>query len=373
MSQLYPEIRDKSTLTGTFNQPQFLGIGIEGQALGTGTVAVGTPKTVTSSQDADTFFGAGSPLANLVKFVLKLGINSVRAVASIKDDDPPDLAARQDAWEVLEEDADVRIRLTDSAVQANLVALAESCENAEGIQNKQFCVVGLGTPSSSASAVTASTAIGSKRAVLITPGTFDSDGALENGVFAAARVAAMVATNPDITDDLDTVLIPGTTGIETATNGMPLYRLHAGGGDPVNDFETLLQAGASPLRQGKSGKAEITHLRTTYTTDDTMDALMTLLIKDGVFLGIRSELESQQFLRKGNTEDNRALAAEIVNQWLIEHGTWVLPKELPDSSIGYGVTALATSDLRGIVISWNAEIVRNTQTIDLSGNYTIPV
>lgn len=373
MSQMYPEVRDISSLSGTFNLPQYLTIGIEGQADNGGSASVAVPQVVTTGQEADTYFGANSSLAKLIKFVLGRGVNFVYAVAS-KKGSAPLLTERQTAWETLEENPEVRIRLTDSVTQADLVALADSCEYAEGIQNKQFCIVGLATPTTDTNLTTAATAIASKRGVLIGPGFFDDSGTLQDGSYSAALAAAEVARNPDITDDLDTLALAGTTGIETDTaNGMPLFRLHAGGGTPVNDFETLLDAGVSVLRTGRRGTAEIVHLRPTYKTDDTYDALMTLLIKDQLFIDIRTLLEGELFLRRGNTPDNRSYAASIVDAALKARNAWLLPKDLPGGGVGYGVSVTASSDKRKMIVSGMGEIVRNTQTIDISLNLSIPV
>lgn len=376
MSTLFPEVRDVGSITGIFSLSQFLLVGIEGQMDAVGNGVIGTPYTITEGSVADDLFGPVSSLSGLVKFMLDRGLESVVAVASASGATPL-LTERQTAWATLEENEDVRVRLTDSVVQADLVALADSCEWAEGIQNKQFCVVGIATPTTEATLTTAAGAMASKRGVLVGPGVLDEGGVLLSGVYSSAFVAGEVAKNPDIVDDLDTLPLIGTTGIEKAANGMPLFRVRAGAGTPVNDFNTLLAGGVSPLRQGRTGRAEIVHLRTTYTTDDTFDALQTLLIKDQVFIDLRRALlnpaQGTNFLRRGNTPENRSLAAAIVNSELEARNTWVLPKELPDGTVGYGVTVTASPDKKRMIVSYQGEIVRGTQKIDIAGVLTIPV
>lgn len=376
MSDTYPEVRDVGSIAGVFNLDQFLVVGVEGQKDTVGTGVVGTPYLIADPADADTRFGPASSLGKLVKFLLSRGLNYVWAVASATNT-LPTLVQRQTAWTVLEENVDIRIRLTDSVVQAELAALADSCEWAEAIQNKQFCVVGLATPSTSAGAITAASALASKRGVLVSPGVYDSNAVLLNGTYSAAFVAAEVAKNPDITDDLDTLPLPGTLGIEKdAVNGTPLYRLKAGAGTPVNDFAVLLAGGVSPLRQGSGGTAEIVHLRTTYTTDTTFDALLTLLVKDEVFIRIRRALtnpaEGNSFLRRGNTPDNRALAAAIVDSEL-RAMPGVSAKILPNGELGFGVTVTASPDKKKMIVSYMGEVNRNTQKIDINGVLTIAV
>lgn len=373
MSTMFPEVRDISTLTGVLNLDQFLVIGIEGQKDTGGTGVVGTPYLISDPSQADTYFGPASSLAKLVKFILAQGIGYVYAVASASNTTPT-LVQRQTAWTALEENVDVRIRLTDSMLQADLVALADSAEYAEGIQNKQFAIMGLATPTTSANLTTAAAAIASKRAVLVGPGVYDDNGNLLAGNYGAALVAAKVAKNPDITDDLDTDIIIGTTGIERDANGMPLFRQRAGAGTPVNDFDTLIAAGVSPFRQGRNGQAEVVHLRMAWVVDTTYDALMTLLIKDQLFLDIRNALigGEAKFLRRGNTAANRGQAAALVDSIIRARETWVQPKVLPDGTTGYGVTVTASTDKRRMIVNYQGEIVRNTQKIDVNGSLTIP-
>jgi phage tail sheath gpL-like len=367
----YPEIRDISTLTGVFNLDQYLVMGIEGQKDAAGSQTIAVPVFVTSGQQSDALFGPVSSLSGLVKFCLNQGMNGVWAVASASGT-LSTLVQRQAAWATLEDNPDVRIRLTDSVVQADLVALADSCEYAEAIQNKQFCFVGLATPTTLVNMTAAATAITSKRAVLVGPGYYDENGALQNGSRAAARVACEVARNPDITDDLDTLALAGTTGIEKdVTTQMPVFRLRANGGTPINDFQTLLSGGVSPLRAGRAGQAEITHLRTTFTTDTTYDALMTLLIRDETFVGLRSMLEGEKFLRRGNTASNRALCGKLVETWLVAHNDWIEPRTQPNGVLGYGVTVTPSPDLRKMIVDYFGNIVRNNQVIELRGTLTI--
>lgn len=373
MANDYPQIVDKSTLTGVFQTDQFMVVGVEGQMNAGATAVVGRPVVVSSAEDANTLFGANSSLAGLVTFLLSRGLNFVWAVASASGV-APTLVQRQTAWAALEENPDIRIRLTDSVTQADLVALADSCEFAEAIQHKQFCFVSVGSPAAKATNIAAAGAIASKRAVLVTPGVYDLNGNLLAGQYVAALVAGEVAKNPDIADSLNNVDVPATAGIEKdVATDMPIYRLRAGAGTPVNDFQDILTAGGSPLQQSRTGLAAFSHLRTTWTVDDTFDALMTLLIKDEVFLGIRNMLLDGRALRTGNTATNRALAAKQVDQWLRTHGDWVEPVVLADGTTGYGVSVTPSADLKSFTVNFFGQVVRGTNVININGTLTIPV
>ncbi len=370
-TQLFPEVIDASELGPVYSQDQYFAIGIEGEMDNAGTATVGTPYSVTRPATADTLFGSSSSLAALVRFVLGRGIGAVVAVASAKGQ-TPQLSERQAAWGALEDDESIRLRLTDSTTQADLAALADSCEYADAVQNKQIAFVGMSTGTDKAALLAAADAIVSKRAVLVGPGIYDASGNLLSGSFAAAAIAAEVAKNSDLTDDLDTVVLSGFTGLEKNASGMPLFRKKAAGGVPVNDFEDLLQAGVSPLKQARRGGVEITHLRMTYHADATFDALMTRLIADQLFVDVRDYCEQSNFLRRGNTLKTRQDLAAGVNGVLVERNNWIAPKLQPNGEYGYGVAVESSSDNKQVTVSYSGMVVRGIQTIQVDAQLEIP-
>jgi hypothetical protein len=372
LSTMYPEVIDATTLGPRFSQPLYLPIGVEGQADAAGSAVVGTLYDISTPAQSDLVFGAPSSLSALVKLLLGRGIPSVKAIASAKASGPT-LIQRQAAWAVLESETSIRVRLTDSVVQADIVALADSAEFAELINHKQIAFVGMAAGTASAALITAATAVSSKRAVLVAPGVYDETGTLLSGALAAAAVAAEVAKNPDIADDLDTMRISGYTGIEVDAGGMPLFRKRVTGGVAVNDFDTLLAGGVSPLRKGRNGGVEITHLRMAYVTDTTFDALMTRLIVDQLFIDVRDYVESNLFLRRGNTLDTRNDLKAGVEALLAERSNWLLPKTLPNGTVGYGVSVIASVDNRTVTVGYQGVVVRGIQKVLVDAKLEIPV
>jgi phage tail sheath gpL-like len=370
--QLYPEVKDGTSLGPRYALPNYLPIGVEGQAAEAGTGTAATPYVISRPSEADDLFGSASSLATLVKFLLGRGVPSVTAIASVKGATAPTETERKTAWALLESDRRVRLRLTDSVTQSDLVALADSAENADLINNKQIAFGGLAAASSESTLTAAATAIASKRFVLVGPAFYDETGTLQGGSIAAAAVAAEVSKNPDIADDLDTLPLPGFTGIEKDANGMPIFRLKVTGGTAVNDFETLLQGGVSPLRQGVNGGVEITHLRTTYVTDTTFDALMTRLIVDQLFVDVRDYCEQSGYLRRGNTQENRDDLAAGVEALLAARSNWLTPKVQADGTLGYGVAVAASTDGREVTVSYSGTVVRGISTILIDATLDIP-
>lgn len=373
-TQLFPEIIDGSTL-GTRPTPGiFLPIGIEGQADADGTAAVGDLKLISRPVDAETTFGVASSLAALIKFILDRGAGPVWAIASAKAV-APTLIQRQAAWQTLEAKREVRIRLTDSTTQADLVGLATSCDNANKLNNKQFCIVGLAAGTTKANLITAAAALAAaadqgKRSVPVAPGVYDENGTLKSGAYSAAAVAAAVAQNNDPSDDLDTLTLPKLTAIEQTVAGLPVFRSIVVGGVVTNDFEDLLQGGVSPLMPGLDGGVAISHLRMAHIgSAGAWDALMTRIIMDQLFILIRDSAIRFNSLRKGNTQTRRDQLASRITALLDANADIVQPVVLGDGTKGYGVTVTGSS--RQNVISYSGEVVRGASTILVAGNLVI--
>lgn len=379
MTNIFPEVRDVSNLGARFSSPLFLPIAVEGQADASGTASVGTVYTVNTPADADTYFGPTSSLSALVKFLLSRGVYPILAVASAKGATAPLLTDRQAAWQTLESMPSVRIRMTDDVAQATLVALAASCDNANLIYNKQIGFGGMAAGTSKATLIAAAEAINSKRFVLVGPGVYDQSGILQSGNYAAAVVAAEVAKNSDISDDLDLMLIPGLTGIELGANGQPVFNQRVVTGSAVNDFSDLLAAGASPLMTDRNGAGlRISHLRMTYTgaspgTDTTFDALETRLIVDQIFVDVRDYIVNNRFLRRGNTPDTRADLQAGIEALLAARSNWIAPVTQQDGSTGYSVSVIASSDLRSVTVRYEGTVQRNIQVVNVDAELTIPV
>lgn len=372
-TQLFPEVVDATSLIARPTQNVFLPIGVEGEMLNTGDADVGTLYTISTSSEGHSLFGASSTLAKIIDAVLEGGAAPVIAGASASGTSP-DLTARQSVWDDLSSETSIRLRLTDAVDQSSLAALAQSCEDAELVQNKQISLMGLAPGTSLSGHTTAAGAIASTRGALIAPSVYDRNGALQNGAFAAAIVASVVAANEDLSNDLDLVGLPLLTGIEKDSSGNPLFRNKVSSGAQVNEFETALQAGVSPLAPGiLPGSVQITHLRTTYTTNSAYDALSTRLIVDQLFVDVRDYVKGSGFLRRVNTESNRNALAAAVTALLEERSSWLSPHTLANGTIGYGVSVISSPDNRQLTVSYEGTVIRGIQTIQIAPVLTIPV
>ena len=377
--QLYPEVIDASQIVPKPSADIFLPIAIEGQADTIGTAVVGVVYQVTREDQSVAAFGANAPLHKLIKAVLDRGAGPVLAVASAKAT-APTLPQRQAAWEKLESDETVRIRLTDSVSQSDHAALGVSCKNADLIYNKQFCVVGLATGTAksayiSAAATIAADIVAAKRSVLVAPALYDETGALQNGAFAAAVLAAEISKNPDPANDLDLWPLQRITAIEKAADGMPIFRRKVSAGVASNEFEELLQGGVSAFQsaRGIGQGVQTTHLRTVFTADTTFDNLATRIIIDQVFLDVKEYIYSGGFFREPNTALTRGRIQSGVEAILTERSAWVAPITQPDGTAGYNVTVSASADQRQVIVSYEGVVVRGINTVRVSAQLSIPV
>lgn len=377
-TQLDPGVIDASTLTPRQTSAIYLPIGAEGQADNAGTGLVATPVVISRGDQAETIIGpqATNSLSRHVQAILAAGAGPVKVVISAKGTTPT-LVQRQAAWATLESDPDVRLRLTDSVVQSDLVALAASAQLANLVYNKQIAIMGMpaGTAKAALIAAAAAIAVGdASRAVLVAPGVFDANGVLRSGNYAASVVAAEIAKNADPSIDLDLWTIPNLTGIELDSAGLPIFRRKVVSGAAVDDYEDLLDGGVSPLQPSRvAGGVMTTHLRTAYITNTQWDNVYTRIIVDQIFLDVKSYILDNNFLRLGNTEAVRNRIASGVDALLRERVSWISPITQGDGTQGYGVSVTSSPDERQVTIGYQGTVVRGINTVQVAANLTITV
>lgn len=376
---LDPQVIDASTLTPKATAAIYLQPAVEGMATVSGTAVVGVPTLITRLDEAATAFGADSTLYGVINALLSRGAGPVIAIASAQAT-MPTLVQRQAAWQKLESNENIRIRLTDSVVQADHAALAVSCANANLLYNKQIAFVGLAAGTTKANLIAAATAISSggiapaSRTCLVGPGVYDGTGTLQGGSYAAACVAAEVAKNSDPGNDLDLWDMPSLLAIELDASGLPIFRRQVIAGVPKDDFEDLLQGGVSPLQPSRvQGGVSTTHLRTCYITNTSFDAIYTRIIVDQLFIDVKAYIYDNNFFRAGNTETTRSRMQSGVQAVITERNTWVLPVTQPDGSLGYNVTVVPSPDMRQVTVGYEGIVVRGISTVKVAGNLTIPV
>lgn len=376
---LYPDVIDAGTLQPKLTSNIYLPIAVEGQKDAGGTAVVATLYAINRIDESSTLFGPASSLHRIVKAVLDRGAGPVIAAAS-KSASTPLIAERQLVWQAMESDETIRLRLTDSEVQADIVALGVSAANADLLFNKQVALVGMPSATAKAALITAVDAVvtagitAAKRTSLIGPGVYDDLGTLRGGSFAAATVAAQLAKNADPTNDLDLTNIPLLTAIEKDAAGLPVLRRKVVAGVAVNDFEDLLTGGVSPLGPARSGTGvRVTHLRMAYKADGSFDSLQTRVVIDQLFLDVKNYILDSDYLTSVNSEGVRARIKSGVEAVLQERGEWIKPVEQADGSLGYNVSVVSSPDNRQVTIGYEGIVRRGISTVKVAPTMSIPV
>lgn len=378
---LYPDVIDAGTLQPKSTSAIYLPIGIEGQKDAGGTAVVGTLYTINRIDESSGLFGVASPLHRIVKAVLDRGAAPVVAGASHTTGGVAiTLAQRQAVWQAMESDENIRLRLTDSEVQADIVALAKSASYADVLYNKHVAIVGMPTGTTKAGLIAAVDAIvadgtaTAKRGVLVGPGVYDDAGTLRGGSFAAAAVAAQLAKNADPVNDLDLTVVPFLTAIEKDAAGLPVFRRKVVAGAAVNDYEDLLTGGVSPLMPSRIGSGvQITHLRMAFKADGTFDSLQTRIVIDQIFLDVKAYIMDSNYLTSVNSETVRARIKSGVEAVLLERSEWIKPVQQPDGSLGYNVSVVSSADNRQVTIGYEGVVRRGISTVKVAPTLSIPI
>lgn len=378
-TMLDPRVIDASTLVPRASSAIYLPIGVEGQADAAGSAVVGVLYVINRVDESVAAFGPVSKLHKIVKAVLDRGAGPVIAVASAKAS-APTLVQRQAAWQALEADTGIRIRLTDSETQADIVALGVSVANANLLYNKQTAIAGLASGTTKAALIAGADAIiaggvdPAQRTMLVGPAIYDDAGALQGGSFLAAVIAAEAAKNADPSNDLDLWNLPLLTGVEKDASGLPIFKRQVVAGVAVDDYEDLLQGGVSPVQPSRvAGGVQTTHLRMVYKVNGTYDNFYTRIIVDQVFIDVKNYILDNNFLRAGNTEATRARIKSGVEAVLTERASWVKQVLQSDGSRGYNVSVTSSLDNRQITVGYEGSVVRGISTVKVAANLTIPV
>jgi hypothetical protein len=375
---LDPRVLDASSVIPKPTQDIYLPVAVEGQADAGGAASINVPASFVTVDSVNAAFGPNSSLARIITALLNRGAGPVIGVASAKGTTPT-LAQRQTSWALLESDRTVRIRLTDSELQTDLVALATSTGNANLLYHKQVAICGMASGTTKAALISAATAIAAAgldpatRTCFVGPGVYDENGVIRGGSFVAACVAAEVAKNADPSNDLDRWQLPLLTGVELDAAGMPAFRRKVVTGAAVNDYEDLLQGGVSPMQPSIVPGGVITsHLRTVYITNTSYDNLYTRIIADQLFCDVRDYVYDSNYLRSPNTDVVRGKLASGVTALLQERQSWVRPVKQTDGTQGYNVSVSSSSDNRQVTVGYEGILVRGISTVKVAANLTIP-
>ena len=273
-------------------------IRVIGVAAKSKTGTANTPVTLTSYEMGLNAFGedaAGSPGMSTILKLLFLGGASIVVAVSVDSDDYTSAFAALQAVE------NVQIVICDSGDLAVQQALRASLEAASAARRERVAVAGMADASTEELTARAK-ALNSERMVLVGPDVTDSGGNPLSGVFAAAAVAAAVATTRDPATPLNGTELPGLGGVSEQY------------GD--NEIDLLVRGGVTPLEAVGGIVSPVRGITTRTTTggadDMTWRELTTILIVDDVIPSIRRSLRSRFSQTKNTVQTRGAIRAQVI-------------------------------------------------------------
>ena len=272
---------------------------------GRGTAALvaqsdgGTPgelHILNSYSDAVAAFGGEDSFTALARLLLENGAARVLAVPVAKE---ADVAAYTAAFQVLENQDEVKLVCCDSTAAAVHGALRESVERASHQRRERIGVVGCEAAATVSALTAAAGELNSERMVLVAPA---GDGTATPGPWVAAAVAGAICGQSDPAVPLGGAQLQGIGGLAAQYTEEELDALIRGGVTPVE-----LAAGRCTVVRGVT-----TRTKTNGASDSSWRELGTILVIDDVIPGIRQALQSR-FARSKNTRQVRgAIRSQVV-------------------------------------------------------------
>lgn len=270
-------------------------IGVAAKSVsGTANTAV----RLTSHEMGVSTFGedeAGTPgMSAILKLLFLGGASTVVAVRV----DGEDYAA---AFAVLQSAEDVQVVVCDSGELTVQQALRSSLDSSSAARRERIAVVGMSGASTAELKERAKT-LNSERMVLVGPDGLDRTGAVLPGIFAAAAVAAAVATTRDPAIPLNGTQLSGLGGVSENYSD--------------NEIDLLVRGGVTPLEAVGGVVSPVRGITTRTTTGGADDAtwreLTTILIVDNVIPSIRQSLRSRFSQTKNTVQTRGAIRSQTI-------------------------------------------------------------
>lgn len=258
------------------------------------------PVTVTGYTAGVEAFGEDAEMPGMSTILRLLFANGASTVVAVRVAESGELADYQAAFAALA-DQDVQILVCDSADVTVQQALRTAVEEASASRRERIAVVG-GNGESAEKLVERAAQLNSERMVLVGPDALDSAGETISGVFMAAAVAGVIASNRDPAVPLNGAEVKGLGGVAQTYSDNEVDLLVRGGVTPMESVAGVL----SPIR-GITTRTTIGE-----AADTTWRELTTILIVDDLIPSVRNSLRSK-FTRTKNTAQTRsAIRSQVI-------------------------------------------------------------
>ena len=241
-------------------------------------------------EEAETTFGPGDAMTELVTLLFRNGAGAVYAVPVAEDD-------YTDAFALLAGTEGIDIQVCDSIDTAVWQALRDSVAEASQARRERIAVVGAPAGKSAAELAQLAQEINSERVILVAPP--EPEGSAGR---IAAAVAGAIAGERDPAVPLSGAVLSGLSGLSARYADSEIDVLVRGGVTPLEEVAGAISVVRGVTTRTKTGEAE----------DATWRELNTILIVDDVIPTIRQSLRAR-FQRAKNTQQTRgAIRSQVV-------------------------------------------------------------
>ncbi len=317
----------------------------------------GTVYEITADTQAQTAFGAASPITELVRLMLLNGVAEIRAVPlqAAQDSTVPAAADYTGAFQLLTARADVELIVCDSADAAVHTALKTAIMTAGQRCAHKIGVVESGAETAAAM-VSAAQTINCERIVVAAPAALTADGKTAVTGSLAAALAGAIVSEKDPAIPLNGAELYGLGGVSMDFTDGEINTLVRGGVTPVECVGSTVSAvrGITSKTQDSAGEPYYTYRE-----------LTTVRIIDDVIPDVRDKLRAN-FTRTKNTAQTRGA---IRTQVIIE-----LEKKLAAQIIeSYGnVTVEADADDPTVcLVTFEFTVAHGLNQIRITANITV--
>ena len=252
--------------------------------------AAGSLHRLSRYEQAESAFGAGTELTQLVQLLF---LNGAAAVFAVPVSAESGYAA---AFTLLAETEGIDLMVCDSTTLSVQQALRTSVVSASEARRERIAVVCGNQEATVSELIARAGDLNSERMVLVAPTGEDG------GARAAAAVAGAIAGESDPAVPLGGAVLQGLTGLKTRYSD--------------SEIDLLVKGGVTPL-ESVSGQVSVvrgvtTRTKTGTAADATWRELTTILIVDDVIPAVRDALRAK-FSRAKNTEQSRgAIRSQVV-------------------------------------------------------------
>lgn len=261
--------------------------------------------------DAKAKFGNDADAVKLVDILVNNGVTNIKGIMVGKVGESPapyttDVLAYEAAFNKLMSDSYIDIIIYDKDDATIHAEIKDHLDTAEAEDMFRYAVVGASASADNVALAAMALGINNKRVFLAGPSTVDGSNVAQSGIYAAAGLAALIAT-------------------ETSDPALPMNGVEMRGFGGVSrvltkaERSTLVNAGVTPVYSSPSGRPTVFRLVTTYTkntqaeADPTWQEGTTIFIADDLMKSIQARLRANYTRTKNVVRILKSIRTDVID------------------------------------------------------------